>query len=130
MSDTDPADDDTVVRPFADWLREQSTGKSHDELSEGLHDLIGRVRDTGKKGTLTFTVSVAPLKGDRDVLVVSDEIRLKLPEHDRKASLFYPDKFGNLSRTDPNQLTFEGLREVGGGMAVDVKTGELKELTK
>ena len=115
-----------IIRPFADWLREQSKGSSHDELSEGLHTLIARVRDTGKRGSIVFTVTVAPLKDDIDILVVSDEIKLKLPEHDRKASMFYPDDHGNLSRTDPNQLTFEGLREVPAN--VDLETGEIKEI--
>lgn len=121
---TDP-EDDVVVRPFADWLREQSSGKTHDELSEALHTLIAKVLDTGKKGSLTLTVSLAPLKDDIEVLIVSDEIKLKLPEHDRKASMFYPDDMGNLSRTDPNQLTFETLREVPAN--VDPITGEIKE---
>lgn len=120
------ADDDVFIRPFADWLREQSKGATHDELGEGLHTLIQRVRDTGKKGSIVLTVTVERLKGDHDVLVVSDEIRLKLPEHDRKASLFYPDENGNLSRTDPNQLTFEGLKEVP-PPNVDPITGEIKE---
>ena len=127
MTAVDQDQDDLVVRPFADWLREQSGGKTHDELSDALRDLTSRVRDTGKKGTVTLTVTVAPLKGDADVMVVSDEIRLKLPEHDRKASLFYPDADGNLTRTDPNQLSFESLREVGGGQVVNTKTGEIKE---
>lgn len=131
MADTTTADDekgeDFYVRPFADWLREQSNGKSHEELSDGLWDLIARVRDTGKKGSITFTVTVAPMtKGDDDTLVVTDEIRLKLPEHDRKASLFYADRLGNLSKSDPRQLTFESLREVP--QHVDVTTGEIKEL--
>lgn len=116
-----------VVRPFADWLREQSGGTTHDELGEGLHDLVARVRDTGKKGSVSLTITVEPLKGESDVLIVSDEIKLRLPEHDRKASLFYPDEFGNLSRTDPNQLTFESLREVPGAV-VNTKTGEIKEV--
>jgi hypothetical protein len=130
MSDqpTLPDPDDMLVRPFADWLREQSGGKTHDELSEALWDLVARVRDTGKKGTVTLTVTVAPMKGDKDVLIVSDEIKLRFPEHDRKASLFYPDANGNLTRSDPNQLAFEGLREVGGGQVVDTTTGELKEI--
>ena len=127
MADTIRADDDPVaVRPFADWLREQSSGKTHEELSEGLHDLIGRVRDTGKKGTIAIIVSVAPMKGDKDVLVVTDQIKLRIPEHDRKPSLFYPDAHGNLTRNDPNQLVFESLREVG-GETVDIRTGEIKE---
>lgn len=121
-------DDDIVVRPFADWLREQSNGTTHDELGEALYDLVARVRDTGKKGSLTLTITVGLFDKGADVLVVSDEIRLKLPEHDRKASLFYPDKVGNLTRTDPNQLTFESLREVPGTGVVDTTTGEIKEI--
>ena len=127
MTDT-TEDDDQVVRPFADWLREQAGGKSHDELSDALFDLVQRVRDTGKKGSVIYTISVGPMKGDKDVLVIDDQIKLKLPEHDRKASLFYTDKTGNLTRNDPNQLTFESLREVGDGQVVDTKTGELKEI--
>jgi hypothetical protein len=119
--------DDPVVRPFADWLLEQSAGKTHDELSVALHDLIARVKDTGKKGSVQFTVSVAPMKGDTDVLVVTDEIKLRVPEHDRKPSVFYADKHGNLSRRDPNQLEFESLREVPDVGLVDDETGEIKE---
>ena len=131
MSDDEQPEQGTyepVIRPFADWLREQSSGKTHDELSEALWDLIARVRDTGKKGSVSLTVSVALMKGDKDVLIVSDEIKLRIPEHDRKASLFYPDRNGNLARTDPNQLSFESLREVPAGHAlVDTTTGEIKE---
>ncbi len=127
MTDTTTEADDEVVRPFADWLREQAGGKSHDELSQALYDLVQRVGDTGKKGSIVYTISVGPLKNDNDVLVVDDQIKLKLPEHDRKASLFYTDKTGNLTRTDPNQLAFESLREVEGGL-VNTITGELKEI--
>lgn len=119
--------EDLVLRPFADWLRDQSSGASHEELTEALHDLVARVIDTGKKGHLIYTISIGPLKGDVEVMVVEDAIKLKLPEHDRKASMFYPDANGNLSRTDPNQLTFEGLKEVP-PPGVDPKTGEIKEI--
>ena len=118
--------DDLVVRPFADWLREQSTGKTHEELSDAMYDLVARVRDTGKKGSLVLTVTIAPFDKDDSVLLISDEIRLKLPEHHRKASIFYADKTGNVTRRDPNQLDFDSLREVG-GMDVDISTGEIKE---
>lgn len=129
MTNTPPPDQDddgVTIRPFISWLREQSSGRTHDELSEGLHDLIARVRDTGKRGTITLVVAVETLKGDADVLVVTDEIKLKLPEHDRSASMFYPDKHGNLTRTDPRQLTFDELREVP-PQGVDAGTGEIQE---
>ncbi len=124
MTDT-TSTDDPHIRPFAAWLQEQSGGKTHIELGEALHDLIAKVRDTGKGGTLTLTVKVKPLKDDIDVLIVQDEIKLNLPEHDRKASMFYPDANGNLSRKDPRQLEFEGLREVPPPAGVNPDTGEI-----
>lgn len=128
---TNMSDETRTVRPFAAWLREQSSGKTHDELSTALHDLIQKVRDTGKKGNLTFTVTVDTLKDDIDVLIVTDEIKLKLPEHDRKASMFYPDANGNLTRTDPRQLIFDDLREVPNPTHADIDTttGEIKDAT-
>lgn len=105
-------DGNVPVRPFADFLREQSRGTTHDELSEGLRDLVSRVRDTGKKGSLTLTLTVELMKGSDSALIVSDEIKLRLPEHARGTSLFFADNDGNLVRDDPNQLAFEGLREV------------------
>ncbi len=113
------------IRPFADWLREQSGGDTHEELGEGLHDLIARVRDTGKGGTLQLTVSVKPLKDDLNVLIVTDEIKLKLPEHDRKGSMFYADDDNNLVRSDPRQMTFDSLREVPPPSGVNTDTGEI-----
>lgn len=104
--------DDPAVRPFADWLREQSSGKTHDEMSESLWDLIARVQETGKKGQLILSISVEPMKGDESVLVVSDEIKLKLPEFPRKPSVFYADRNGNLTRSNPNQPELTGLRDV------------------
>jgi hypothetical protein len=121
-----PSRNDTPppIRPFADFLREQGKGHSHEELSEGLRDLVGRVKDTGKKGSITYVVTVEPTKGT-DALTVSDEIKLRFPEHDRDASLFFSDANGNLTRSDPNQLTFESLREVPPPPGVDATTGEI-----
>jgi hypothetical protein len=114
------------IRPFADWLRDQARGATHDELSEGLRDLVAKVKDTGKKGTLTLTISVEQLKNaDGNALVVKDEIRLKLPEFDRQASLFYADENNNLVRDDPRQLAFESLREVPPPRGVNPVTGEV-----
>lgn len=120
--------DQPPVRPFADWLREQAKGHTHDELSEALHDLVARVRDTGKKGTLQLSISVELMKGSDNALMLKDEIKLKLPEHDRDTSLFFADRHGNLVRNDPNQLSFDSLREVP-PFEVDRTTGEVREAT-
>lgn len=127
MSITEQDPDAITVRPFADWLREQAKGTTHEELGDGLHDLIQRVRDTGKAGSIHLTISVKLLeKSNPDgPLLIADEIKLKLPEHDRPASIFYTDEHGNPIRTDPQQLAFDSLREVPAN--VDPKTGEIKE---
>lgn len=115
------------IRPFSDFIREQNRGRTHDELSEGLRDLVAKVEDTGKKGTITLTVTIEPLKGAENCLQVSDEIKLKLPEHDRGASIFFRGRDGNLQRDDPNQPTFDTLREVPPPPGVDPVTGEITD---
>ena len=101
------------IRPFADWLVEQSSGKTHDELGESLWDLIQRVQETGKKGSLQLTITVEPMKKtDGAVLVINDEIKLRLPEFDRDASVSYVDRNGNLCRNNPLQPELSGLRDV------------------
>jgi hypothetical protein len=117
-------DEDGQVRPFADFLIEQAKGKTHGELSDNLNELVRRVQETEKTGTLTLTIKVAPLKSNPEVLVVTDEIKLRLPEHDRDGSLFYSDE-GNLVRDNPAQMAFDSLREVPAGVNPD--TGEIDE---
>ena len=110
------------VRPFADWLREQSGGTTHEELSEKLAELAAAVKEVGKKGTLTFTITIAPFdKVDPSVVTVADEVKVNLPQHDRRKAVFYADDFGNLTRDNPMQPTFEGLREVGTPSIIDIK---------
>lgn len=122
MTDTTDTTD-PQIRPFCDFLNEQARGKSHVELSEGLRDLVARVKDTGKKGTLTYVVSVAQSEIP-DALIISDEIKVRMPEYPRDASLFFTDSDGNLVRSDPNAMVFESLREVPPA-GVNPKTGEV-----
>lgn len=102
------------TRPFADFLRETNRGRTHDELSDGLRDLVARVSDTGKKGALTLTINVEPVKGSEGMLQVTEGVKLRLPEHARASSIFYASDDGNLQREDPNQPAFDSLREVPG----------------
>lgn len=122
MTDTDAGGETARVRPFADWLREQRGGRTHDELSTQLHDLVEAVADTGKAGSVTLTVSIKPMSaGDPNTLVVADKVTAKLPEHDRPTAVFFRTRDGNLSREDPRQLSFDSLREVPARTASDVQ---------
>ena len=126
MPQPDPA---THARPFSDFLREHGAGRTHDELSEALHDLIRKVKDTGKKGSVSLAIVVEPVKKDERLVIVSDKITLRMPEHDRPSAMWFTDRNGNLTRSDPDQLVFESLREVPPPPNVDLATGEILDGT-
>lgn len=112
--------DEIVVRPFADYIREQSKGATHEELSEKLHELVNAVVETGKKGTLTLQITVDHVKkAEAHVLQVTDKVVHRPPEADRQVSVFFSDG-GNLSRNNPEQPTL-GLKGLVGG-ADNVRT--------
>lgn len=98
------------ARPFAEFLVEQ--GASHGELSDAFRDLVQAVTDTGKPGTLTYTVKVEPDKKAEGMLRVSDKVAAKTPEYDRVVRVYWQGRDGNLTRQNPHQPTFDGLQVV------------------
>lgn len=102
------------TRPFADFLQEHNNGAGHRQAGEALQRLVGAVLDTGKKGTVSLTVTVEPMKGAPDTLVTVVDVKEKLPVNPPKGAVFYADGDHNLTRTDPNQPTLGGpLRDLG-----------------
>ena len=93
--------DDPDVRPFDEVLRELGEGMTLSELSEAFWDVVQRVQETAKAGSLTLTLAVSFDGQGR--LVVKDEVKTKLPEFSRPETRFFVDKHGNASRRDPNQ---------------------------
>lgn len=104
--------DDRQIRPFADWLRDQRNGRTHDDLSDALNELVEAVQEHGKSGTLTFVVKVKPAgRGDHGTVLVSDDVKLKAPVGDRPETVFFADNDHNLVRHNPAQPSLP-LREV------------------
>lgn len=103
---TDDVDGDP--REFAAVLLEVNGGASHHELSEALRDLVRAVTATGRKGSITYTLTLEPLKRRTDTLVVTDAVTVKAPQPDRTSSVFYTDDDGRLVREDPNQPALFG----------------------
>lgn len=100
-----PEDAVPVVRPFAEVLMQQARGRTHDDLSQSLHQLIAAVQETGKGGKLQLTIDVKPLKGDTNTLAVTASTACKLPQVDQPSSIFFVDGEGNLTRNDPRQMS-------------------------
>lgn len=105
-------DDERQIRPFAEILTSLDRGTAHAEASRGLADLIASVMDTGKKGGLSIAVEIAPLKGSKNQVVVTSQVTVKLPKSEPGSGVFWIDAAGNLSRNDPAQLAFEGMRVI------------------
>ncbi|MFC4912557.1 hypothetical protein [Actinomadura gamaensis] len=99
------------VRPFADVLRDLGRAVVIDEAGVQLQQLTTAVRDSGKKGRLTLTVEIAPMKGDSEALMVQAKTDLKLPAAEPVSGVFFADDVGNLVRDDPRQIALP-LREV------------------
>lgn len=99
--------DDPEIRPFSQVLQELGEGSTLNELSEAFWDLIQRVQETAKAGSLTLHLAVGFDGQGR--LVIKDEVKMKLPEFSRPETRFFVDKHGNASRRDPNQPMIPSL---------------------
>ena len=101
--------DDPDVRPFDEVLRELGEGMTLSELSEAFWDVVQRVQETAKAGSLTLTLAVSFDGQGR--LVVKDEVKTRLPEFSRPETRFFVGKHGNASRRDPNQPALPSIDE-------------------
>jgi hypothetical protein len=110
---------------FQETIIQVNNGAALAELSEKLAALVAAVRQTGKKGSISLTVRVAPAsKASTDVLLVEAEVKAKVPEQERGSTIFYATDENLLVRNDPKQQMLP-LRVVDFDAP---KRGELKEV--
>ena len=101
------------IRPFFETLRELRGGAALDDLAAQLNELVDAVRRSELAGSLTLTLKVKPAsKGGVVALIVTDEIKAKLPKAPSGATVFFADPDNNLRRTNPDQPELE-LRVAG-----------------
>jgi len=98
------------MKPFTDVLAQLRYGKTVAELTEALAELVQGCAQTGKGGSLTLTIKIAPGKSGQ--VEISDTVSSKLPAFERATSLFFITPEGNLSRNDPRQAELPGIRKV------------------
>ena len=90
---------------FQETILQINNGATVAELSDALAKVVAAVRATGKSGSITLTLKVAPAsKGSTDVLMVESQVRTKLPEPERGISIFYATDDNRLVRNDPKQI--------------------------
>jgi len=73
------------------------------ELSEQLHECVQAAQKTGKKATLTVTLTIKPVGRDTGQYEFREDIKCKIPSLDRGMTLMFGTPDGNLTRNDPRQ---------------------------
>jgi hypothetical protein len=102
---SDPNPEAASSRPFAETLAELNSGAVSDEMSVKLADLVCAVQATGKKGSLTLTITIAPYKGNSRTVEIAASTTVKKPVDHPHAGVFFAGTNGQLSRNDPQQPT-------------------------
>lgn len=92
------------MQSFLDVLSQIRGGAALTDAARDLQELVQAVRDTGKAGKLTFSITVEPDKADEGVVTLQPDVILKLPKKARAKGIFYMDRHGNLTREDPRQI--------------------------
>lgn len=109
-------------KAFAVFLQDLRDGRAHAELSAQLGELLAKVKDTGKGGSITFKLKIKPAGrgADVDKVVISDAITVDLPKPERGEDFFWLTDANDLSRNHPRQGNLE-LRDATPAVPVHFK---------
>ncbi len=108
---------------FPQTISDINQGAAVAELNAALTQVAVAVRQTGKAGSLTFTIKMSPAnKRTPEWLAVETDIKAKIPESERAVTIFYATEDGQLLRHDPRQRQLP-LRSVD----LEPQREELKE---
>jgi hypothetical protein len=88
-------------------LNQLRAGRTQEEASAELNQLIQDCRNTGKKGTITLSITVVPDKGDTGQYFLKHQLVRKSPKFEIGDTLFWGTPDGNLLRQDPSQGELE-----------------------
>jgi len=103
------------VKAFSLFMVELNDGSTHAALSADLAELLRTVQNTGRAGSLTLKVKVAPAtrtnSGSVDKVTITADRKLELPKPEQASDFFWLTEDGETSRNHPRQHDLP-LREV------------------
>lgn len=86
---------------FADVLRSLGSGQTYDDLGTKLTEIVQAVMESHKSGELVLKLKIKA-NGEQSV-IITDEIKQRIPEKARGETLFFTTAAGTLMRDDPRQ---------------------------
>ena len=102
------------MKSFTLLLNELNDGSTQAALTADLKELLQAVQNTGRAGSITLKLKVAPtIKGNGyvDKVTITAERKLELPKPEQPTDFFFLTDDGETTRQHPRQHSLE-LREV------------------
>jgi hypothetical protein len=109
--------DDADIAPFSVFVLEHRNGQFNAEVAGRLAEVVRKVEETGKKGTVSIKLTIEPVGHASGQVVIVDQVDNR-PPRELTGSIWFTDANGGVSRRDPNQITFPD---------VDRETGEIRD---
>lgn len=110
------------MKPFTLTLAELNDGSTAAALTADLAELLATVQRTGRAGSLTLKIKIAPATrsqatGSVDKVNLTAERKLELPKPEAPTDFYWLTDSAELSRNHPRQHSLE-LRDVAGSGVV------------
>lgn len=114
-----------MAKAFSVLLQDLRDGRTHDDMTQKFAELVKEVEATGRAGSLTLTIKVAPASRAQpiDKIIVSPTVKLTPPKPEAGEDFFWLTEESELSRNHPRQADLL-LRDANS------KPAELKEAAK
>jgi hypothetical protein len=110
VTDQQSTEDDTAPQMFSTFLLQHAKGRTHEELSKALQEVVLAARETGKTGSITLKLNIKCI-ADADAFEVTDTVSVKVPTGARPKSLWFATDDGELTRDNPHQLALMHTEE-------------------
>lgn len=88
---------------FVFMLQQLRAGKTAEDLSADLNQLVQDCRNVGKKGELVLKITIEPDKGDTGQYFIDAQHKVAAPKFAKGKTMFWGTPEGNLQRQDPSQ---------------------------
>ena len=112
------------MKAFAIFLTELNEGSTHAAITGDLAELLRTVQATGRAGSLTIKVKVAPAtrtnSGSVDKVNITADRTLALPKPEGQVDFFYLTDDGETTRNHPRQHDLP-LRDVAQPAPINFK---------
>lgn len=101
------------ITPFHDWIRDQQSGLTDDEITAAMAQVVEAVTHLGAPGRVSIDLAISPAgSGGRNV-EVAVKVTAKPPQPRPTPSIYFVGDHGSLHRDDPyHARMFDDARSI------------------